>query len=228
VTSNNVPLCCFGAGGHGRVVASQWRRVNKGEIVFADERLAIGSKTDGFPVRFSALADVQGHSLIITVGNNGLRRELQQRACELNLRMTSIVIEPERYFGEAPGLGSVVLAGALVNCGARIGAGVIVNSGAVVEHDCEVGDFVHLSPNATLTGGCSIGEESWIGAGAVVLPGISVAARCIVGSGAVVTRNLVRPGIYTGVPARWGGRKDGTDIWRNGDARADPRQGQLT
>lgn len=47
----------------------------------------------------------------------------------------------------------------------------------------------------------TIGSDVWIGAGVVVTAGQTIADRITVGANSVVTRDLLIPGIYAGVPA---------------------------
>jgi acetyltransferase-like isoleucine patch superfamily enzyme len=79
---------------------------------------------------------------------------------------------------------------------------VIVNSNAVAEHDARIGDFCHLAPGSVAGGGAVLGDGVFLGTNATVLPGLRVAPGCVIGAGAVVARDLDRPGIYAGVPAR--------------------------
>jgi acetyltransferase-like isoleucine patch superfamily enzyme len=53
----------------------------------------------------------------------------------------------------------------------------------------------------TLWRGTSIGDRVSIGSNATILP-VSIVAGTVIGAGAVVTRNITRPGIYVGNPAR--------------------------
>jgi len=195
-------LCCFGGGGHGKVVAAHWHRQRGGEVVFADQRLPLGTRIGAFAVAYGAIEAVQGGLLLVTLGDNALREAVQLQAERRGLELAVLVASPDSYFAAPPGAGSVVLAGAVVNPGAHLGRGVIINSGAVVEHDCMVDDFAHISPNATLAGGVSIGAGAWVGAGATVLPGVTIAPGSVIGAGAVVTRNIIKHGTYAGIPAR--------------------------
>ncbi|MFM9910761.1 MAG: acyltransferase [Chitinophagaceae bacterium] len=47
----------------------------------------------------------------------------------------------------------------------------------------------------------TIGENVSIGSNATILP-VTICDRVVIGAGAVVTKNIVRPGIYAGNPAR--------------------------
>jgi len=52
-----------------------------------------------------------------------------------------------------------------------------------------------------LWGRTSIGDRVAIGSNASILP-VSICAGVVIGAGAVVTRDIARPGIYSGNPAR--------------------------
>ena len=197
-----VPVCLFGAGEHGRVVAAQIvRRAPAVRLSFGDTTLP-PAQVDGIALRFCELVQAEGHVILVTVGDNAARRRLQLAAEAAGLDMGYVVIDAVSYFAAPPGPGAQVLAGAVVNPGARIGAGVIVNSNAVAEHDTRICDFCHLAPGSVVGGGAVLGEGVFLGTNATVLPGIKVAPGCVIGAGAVVVRDIDRPGTYSGVPAR--------------------------
>lgn len=195
-------LCLYGAGGHGRVVARQAVQAGWQNVSFGDDFVKIGATVAGFPMIYSAVADIGSEALLVCIGDNAIRQETQRRAVEAGLYIETLIVDPQRYFGQPPGKGTVVLAGSVVNDNATLGAGVIVNSSAVVEHDVKVGNFAHIAPGAILGGGSSVGDRSLIGTNATVLPMVKVNNDIVVGAGAVVTMNLEEPGVYAGVPAR--------------------------
>lgn len=100
------------------------------------------------------------------------------------------------------GDGSVVLAGAAVITGSRVGRACIVNTHASVDHDCALGDDVHVGPGAILCGGVRVGAHTFVGAGATVVPGIRIAPGVVIGAGATVVRDVEAAGVYVGSPAR--------------------------
>jgi len=199
---DSLPLCLFGAGGHGRVVGSQAGKAFGNRLCFADDVIPVGEEFEGIPIKFSGLKDIVGHSLIITIGNNEIRQKRQQEAIDLGRLLTNFIANPQNYYASAPGKGSVILQGAIVNVGALIGDGAILNSGAVVEHDCAVGSFAHLSPGSVMAGGSQIGDCSWLGTNACIIPGKFVTNNVVIGAGAVVTRDITESGTYAGIPAR--------------------------
>lgn len=199
---SNDLLCLYGAGGHGRAIATQAKRSGWPNVVFADATVPLGTSVAGNQVRFRSLEEIEADALLICIGDNRMRRQRQQEARALGHNLATLIVDPSRYFGEAAGEGVVVLAGAIVNANARIGDGAIVNSGAIVEHDVELGAFCHVAPGAVLGGGAHLGEESLLGTNATVLPGVEIGDHIAIGAGAVVARSITEPGIYAGVPAR--------------------------
>ncbi|MDH2239850.1 NeuD/PglB/VioB family sugar acetyltransferase [Pigmentiphaga sp. GD03639] len=200
--SDKETICLFGAGGHGKVVASQLSRKKDCQLLFGDAGIPIGSSVIGIPVVYSTIDTSIAASVLITIGANDIRERLQTEAQAIGLNLSYFIAEPERYFSDTPGAGSMILAGALINRDSRIGKGVIVNSGAIVEHDCEVGDFSHLAPGSVIAGGVRLGRAVLLGANATILPSVVVADKTVIGAGAVVTEDILVPGVYIGAPAR--------------------------
>ncbi len=98
--------------------------------------------------------------------------------------------------------GTVILAGAIVNAGARVGPHGIVNSRAVVEHDVRLGAYVHVGPGAVIGGAARIGSDVTIGLGALIRDHIVVGDGALIGMGAVVVSDVEPGAIVIGSPAR--------------------------
>lgn len=193
--------CLYGAGGHGRVVASQLKATYDCAIYFADSNINLQQKyVDNVLVKYRSLDSSMQYHVLVTIGNNMLRRGIQTAFPHLIadpfLSGNSIV------YNSKIGKGTQVLDGAVVNTGTVIGSGVIVNTGAVVEHDCSIGDYCHLAPSCTLAGSVFLHPNVFVGAGAVILPGLTIAENTVIGAGAVVTSDINEPGTWIGVPAK--------------------------
>jgi sugar O-acyltransferase (sialic acid O-acetyltransferase NeuD family) len=100
------------------------------------------------------------------------------------------------------GPGSVVLAGAIVNAGARIGRHVVVNTRAVLEHDVVVGDLVHVGPGVVVGGGARLGDSVTVGLGALVRDHVEIGVGATVGMGSVVVADVPPSTVVVGSPAR--------------------------
>lgn len=81
------------------------------------------------------------------------------------------------------GEGTIIMAGAIVQPGARIGKHVILNTGCTVDHDCVIGDYAHIAPGAHLCGGVTVGEGALVGVGARAVPGAVIAPWSLVKAG---------------------------------------------
>lgn len=198
----NRKVIIIGAGGHGKVVADIV--IRSGDIVvgFLDDRVV--GDVAGIPVlgKLSDWVEYSDWEFVVAVGNAAAREEIVGKMVGAKwytaVHPDAVVSELDTAIGE----GSVVMAKAAVNPGAKIGSHCIINTAAVVEHDNVIEDFAHISVGAKLAGTVRIGKGSWVGIGAVVSNNLSVCASCMIGAGAVVVKDIDEPGVYVGVPAK--------------------------
>lgn len=198
-------LAIIGAGGHGRVVADCALAAGWADVALFDDGDARASEPWGVAGTrkdlIARLADFGG--VVVGVGANAARLRLTRELGERGARLATLIHPRATVSSYAEvGAGSVVLAGAVVNIGARLGQAVIVNTGATVDHDCVLKDGVHIAPGARLAGGVHVGPESWIGVGAVVREYTVIGSRVVVGAGAVVVKPLTDSLAVVGNPAR--------------------------
>lgn len=201
-------LLVVGAGGHGRVVADAAESIGSWkEIVFADDRFPEMKASGRWNVigslrNFEDLLPERG-DFVVAVGSAALRLSVLERGQQRGLRSPCIV-HPRAFVSSDVSLGdgTVVLAGAVINTGAKIGRASIINSGAVVEHDCQLGDGVHVCPGACIAGEVAIGPRCWVGIGAVIRQCLSLESDVTLGAGAVCVASIRSAGTYVGNPAR--------------------------
>lgn len=102
--------------------------------------------------------------------------------------------------------GTVVMHNAVINSGGSVGKNSIVNTGAVIEHGTVVGDHCHISTTAVLNGNCVIGDRVFVGSNATLFHGVQIHDDVLISAGSVVHKNLEKPGVYAGYPARMVGK----------------------
>jgi len=140
---------------------------------------------------------------IVGIGDCAVRVKLAALARSHGLELATAIHPQGVVAPDVPvGGGTVVMAGAVVNTGSRLGENVIVNTGASVDHDGSIGDGVHVGPGAHLGGGVSVGAGTWIGIGATVVDHVKIGSGSIVGAGAVVLGDVADGVVVYGVPAR--------------------------
>lgn len=199
-------LLIIGASGHGKVVADIAMKMRKWEgIAFLDDNENIKSSL-GFDVIGKSddfLMYIEEYDIFVGVGDNSIREMIQVKLESEGARIP-ILIHPSAVIGEQVELGSgtVIMAGAVINCCTRIGSGCIINTGVTVDHDNFFEDYVHISPGAHLAGNVKIGKRTWLGVGSVVVNNINIVSGCKIGAGAVVVKDITDTGNYVGVPAR--------------------------
>lgn len=204
-------VAIIGAGGHGHVVADAMIRArSEGRTVFEiagfyDDDVTRRSEMDEVSVRgpIGGLSGDQVGAVVVAIGDNQRRQAVFVRLAALGFQPHS-VLHPETIVAASAsiGVGTTVLAGAVVNPLARVGRNVILNTSSILEHHAAVGDHAHVGPGVRTGGNVTIGEGALVGVGAVLLPGVTVGAWALVGAGAVVVRD-VPPGVtVVGNPAR--------------------------
>lgn len=202
-------LKIIGASGHGRVVADIALLLGYDEIEFYDDDPSLRS-CGGWPVvGLSKDCDPARDELFIAIGNPAIRQRMMEQVPEARI---PVLVHPRAVVARdvSLGRGSVVMAGSVINPGAKLGSGVIVNTCASVDHDCVLEDYVHVAVGAHLCGADRIGPRTWIGAGATVSNNVQICADCMIGAGSVVVRPITRPGVYYGVPATLRRQEEGS------------------
>ena len=199
-------LAILGASGHGKVLADIAELTGWEKIDFFD---------DAWPERknngvWQVIGDTQKllnslkayDGVIVAIGNNKIRQQKLQQlesACAKIITLIHPSATVSRY--TKIGLGSVVVAGAVINPDCNIGAGVIINTCSSVGHDCTLGDAVHICPGARLAGGTVVYDRAWVGVGTSVRQLITIGADSIVGAGSVVVKDVSSNTTVMGVPA---------------------------
>ncbi|MGG0154037.1 acetyltransferase [Bacillus mycoides] len=199
-------LLIIGASGHGKVIADIALKMNKWQsIAFLDDNESvkssvgievIGKSTDVFNY-------IEDYDLFVGIGNNVIREKIQGKL-EAEGASLPTLIHPSIIIGEQVelGAGTVVMAGAVINCCTTIGKGCIINTGSTIDHDNLIEDYVHISPGVHLAGTIKVGRGTWLGIGSVVSNNINITGGCRIGAGTVVVKDITELGTYVGVPSR--------------------------
>lgn len=195
----------IGAGGHAKVIADIIYKSGDNLIGFLDDNLAnkgkeiyLGKKVLG------TTKDIENYNknyFVIGIGNNSIRKKINN---ENNLKLYT-AIHPSAIIAQDVkiGIGSVIMAGVVINPGTVIGKNCIINTCSSLDHDNLLEDYVHISPGAHLAGTVSVKEGTWICTGAIVKNNITIGKNNIIGAGGVVIKDIIEENTtYVGVPAK--------------------------
>ena len=205
-------IVLVGGGGHCKVVISIIKKLDTFNIIgISDLKENLGKEVLGIETRYTddQLEELHNKGIkyafvtLGSVGNPDNRIRLFEILKQTGFEIPAI-ISRDATVDESVEIdeGTVIMPGAIINAGTKIGKNCIVNTGAIIDHDCMIGDHVHIAPGVTLSGSVKIGTGSHIGTGASVIHGIEIGSRVIVGAGSVVVNTVQDNKKVMGVPAR--------------------------
>ncbi|HBH7901669.1 acetyltransferase [Vibrio parahaemolyticus] len=203
----NKTCAILGASGHGKVVAEIAELNGYTNIEFFDDRWPELQNVEHWPVKGNSetLLKVASHFdlTVIAIGNNEVRLE-KQKLLSIAGANFSVLEHPRATISRHSqlGVGTVVMAGAVINPFVKVGKACIINTAATIDHDCSLADGVHVSPGCNIAGGVIIGEGSWLGIGSQVKQLISIGAGVTVGAGATVVNRVPDFQTVVGTPAQ--------------------------
>lgn len=200
-------LAILGASGHGKVLADIAELTGWKKIVFFDDAWPEKTSNGAWQVigdtqmLLNNINNYQG--VIVAIGNNKVRQKKLQQLDSAGAKIITLIHPSATVSRYAQiGLGSVIVAGAVINPDCVIGSGAIINTCSSVGHDCTLGNAVHICPGARLAGGAEIGDRAWVGVGSSVRQLITVGADAVVGAGSVVVKNVLANAVVVGNPAK--------------------------
>lgn len=203
----------WGSAGHAKVLASLIR-LKGGEVVALFDNREVSPALSDVPLYigetgFSRWAEesvdlTEVGGVVAIGGNSGRDRIAIQRLFKSKGMCLPVLVHPTASVCNTAilGIGTQVLAQAVVASDSRIGTACIINHHASIDHECVLGYGVHVAPGATLCGCITVGDNVLVGAGSVVLPRCVIGADAVIGAGAVVTRDVAPGATVIGNPAR--------------------------
>jgi len=207
---NNIVL--FGGGNQLQYSIDVIEKENKFKIVgVVDSIQPLGKTLYGYKIigrQENIAALINEFSIdggMITVGDNWTRKYIYDSIVEKVPGFNFIsTIHPSAVIGNdvTIGKGVMVMAGCLINPGAKLGDFTFYGTGAQVEHDCEVGEFASISSGSIMGGHVKIGKYAAITLGVILADRLSIGENSVVGSGSLVLKSLPDNVLAYGHPAK--------------------------
>lgn len=180
-------LLLVGAGGFGRVVLEHASM--QYDCAFLDD----GDKkyVDGIPV-IGSTADIEKffpeyRLLLVTIGNNTLRRKLYNRAKAAGYTFPNVIL-PSAYVSSHAHIGSgcVILNNVVIQNNAKCGDGCILNPGVELHHDSSIGSYCLIYTNSVVRSLTHVGDQVWIGSNVTVSTSATVPDDAKIEDGSVI------------------------------------------
>lgn len=118
--------------------------------------------------------------------------------------MGNVVIEKYAEIGPFSTVARATLDSTIIKEHARIGHGVYIG------HNCRVGVRTIIVDGAIMGGSSEVGNDCWLGLNSTIRNGIKICDNVMIAMGAVITKDINKPGLYVGAPARRIGDWDGS------------------
>jgi len=85
----------------------------------------------------------------------------------------------------------------------KISDGCKIGAKNNIGHNCFIGKNTVFAAGAILNGGVIIGNNCWVSSGVLIKHYTKIVNNVVLGMGAMVLKDITKPGIYIGSPARY-------------------------
>ena len=196
----NKTIDIIGFGGHSKVILDVAKFNNYNVFNFHHENKKLDKTSKEYNILNTIIIENITNDTIIAIGNNHVRQKL---SIELSFSNFIILKHPSAIIGNDVqiDIGTVIMAGVIIQPGTKIGKHCIINTGACIDHDVVIQDFVHIAPRCSIAGGVEIGEGTFLGIGTIVKNNINIGSWSIIGAGSVVVKDLISNITAVGNPA---------------------------
>jgi len=204
-------LCIFGVGGFAKEV--YWLANQCGREVEAFIDINGGGQCCGIEIQNENYFSSNNNLAIVAVGSPQLRQKITNKILgRYDLSVFDTLISPYANLMSNSieiGAGSVICSNCVLTGDIKIGAHSQLNLATTIGHDTIVGDFFTTAPGAHISGKVMANDLVYFGTNSSAIEEISICSNVIVGAGAVVSKNIIEPGTYIGVPAKKMEKKNG-------------------
>tara|TARA_B110000858_G_C17734781_1_gene441946 strand:+ start:145 stop:744 length:600 start_codon:yes stop_codon:yes gene_type:complete len=196
----NKKIAIIGAGGHGKVVGEIALLNQFDTIDFFDDKK---DEIKKFPFKIIGNLEelrnrIKNYDIFfVAIGDNKIRYD-QISWLKKEKKNIASLIHPKSTISQfsSIGIGSCVMANAVVNPGTFIKEGVIINTSSSIDHDCFIENYAHISPNCSLSGNVSVGKFTHLGTGTSVHPGINIGHNVKTGISSKVFKDILDDKIF--------------------------------
>ena len=161
--NNNNRYLIYGAGGHAKVLKDliECFETDAEVFTFFNDGLQPDALADIPVIPYNDVFHLE-MPVVLGIGSAKVRKTLAEKV----RHSFATLVHPNAYIAKDVeiGEGTVVLAGAVIQTGAKIGKHTIINSNVTIDHDAIVKDYVTTYP------GVYVGAEVVIGAGTTINP----------------------------------------------------------
>ena len=142
--------------------------------------------------------------VVVAVGAAQVKKKIVEKLEQFQKVQFATLIDPSVQLSNSVtiGEGSIICAGSVLTVDIEIGKHVAINLNCTIGHDAVLQDYTTVYPGVHVSGNVTVGQCVELGTGSQIIQGKKIEDNIIVGAGSVVTKDLLEPGTYVGVPVR--------------------------
>jgi sugar O-acyltransferase (sialic acid O-acetyltransferase NeuD family) len=191
-------IAIVGSGGFAREVAADLR--DHAVTFFVDDQY-ITNPVEELPL---SKLNISEYVVLVAVGDPKLRASIVERLpveTEYYTHISKHAVLLDSSTIEI-GEGSIICAGVVITTNVQLGKHSQLNLGTTIGHDCNLGNYFTTAPGVKVSGNVIAGNRVYLGTNATVRQKLYLVDECVIGMQAAVVKNIIEPGVYTGVPAK--------------------------
>lgn len=140
--------------------------------------------------------------IVIAIGDPQIRKKvIEQDYQDANF---ATIIHPSVIIGENVDIkhGSVICPNVILTSNITIGKHSHLNLGTTIGHDCVIGNYFTSAPQVSISGNSIIGDCVYFGTSSALIEKKEICSNTTIGAAACVVKDINKPGIYAGIPAK--------------------------
>jgi sugar O-acyltransferase (sialic acid O-acetyltransferase NeuD family) len=205
-------ICIFGSGGFAKEVF--WLARQAGEAIDAFIDIQAGGFCCDTLVKDEDYFDPSKHLAVVGVGSPKVRAKIVNNIISHHGEdVFATLISPSAnimsYGTITIGKGCVICANCILTCDITLGDFSQLNLSTTIGHDTKTGSFFTTAPGVHVNGKVNIGDRVYFGSNASTVEDISICDDVTIGAAACISKDIMEPGTYVGVPAKKLEKKNG-------------------
>lgn len=193
-------ILIYGASGHAKMIVDVIEKNKSHNIMgFIDTYKPLGYQLNSYKVigRLEDLKELTKslniEGIIIAIGDNFTRQKVFNNIKSILPKVQfETVVHPTATLAEDIniGEGSVIMAKAVINSGAKVGKFCIINTASTLGHDSVMSDFSSLASGVTVAGTVKIGICSAICLRSIIIQNVEIGNNTVIGAGSLVLQSI--------------------------------------
>ncbi|MUU76955.1 NeuD/PglB/VioB family sugar acetyltransferase [Winogradskyella endarachnes] len=193
-------ILIYGASGHAKMIVDVIKKNNSHNIMgFIDTYKPLGYQLSNYKVighrehlkQLSIDLNIEG--IIIAIGDNFTRQKVSDNIRRIlpNIQFETVVHPTATLAGDIIiEEGSVIMAKAVINAGAKVGKFCIINTASTLGHDSVMADYSSLASGVTIAGTVKIGFCSAICLRSIIIQNVEIGNNTVIGAGSLVLQSI--------------------------------------